>query len=98
MKDHSILTDKEHKTYGFIEKYSQKYGKYPFCFYVSRPTMSGAMVVPEMDLAAVLPHNKRGRPLAGIRHDIVLRAKNTAECQRWKQALTQCVKTCQQCC
>ena len=29
MKDHSILTDKEHKTYGFIEKYSQKYGKYP---------------------------------------------------------------------
>ena len=29
MKDHSILTDKEHKTYEFIEKYSQKYGKYP---------------------------------------------------------------------
>tara|TARA_Y100000766_G_C18727318_1_gene517046 strand:- start:221 stop:823 length:603 start_codon:yes stop_codon:yes gene_type:complete len=29
MKDHSILTDKEYKTYEFIEKYSQKYGKYP---------------------------------------------------------------------
>ena len=29
MKDHSILTDTEHKTYEFIEKYSQKYGKYP---------------------------------------------------------------------
>ena len=29
MKDHSILTDKEYKTYEFIEKYSQKHGKYP---------------------------------------------------------------------
>jgi hypothetical protein len=75
--------------------------KYPFCFCVSRPDMSGDKVVPQMDLAAVLPHDKHGRPLAlpsgfpGIRHDIVLRAANATECQRWKEVLIQSIKTCQ---
>ena len=29
MIDHSVLTNKEQKTYEFIEKYSKKYGKHP---------------------------------------------------------------------
>ena len=29
MADYSLLTNKEQKTYEFIEKYSKKYGKHP---------------------------------------------------------------------
>ena len=29
MKNHSILTDKEQKTYEFIDRYSKNYGRYP---------------------------------------------------------------------
>ena len=29
MKDYSLLTNKEQKTYEFIEKYSKKYGRHP---------------------------------------------------------------------
>ena len=55
---------------------------------------------PKIDLAAVLPHDDRGRPLAlasgfpGIRHNIVLRASNASEWKRWKETLTHCVKLC----
>ena len=36
MKDHLILTDKEYKTYEFIEKYSKKYGKHPLLIEIAR--------------------------------------------------------------
>ena len=36
MKDHLILTDKEYKTYEFIEKYSKKYGKHPLLTEIAR--------------------------------------------------------------